>query len=200
MQITIANHVPEVCMALLPSFFAFHPCMPAQQGRAAIAAEHETLPERVEVVGVPSLARPDVLRGGDGDPGYWTGGFIVPHNYSYQVGISTAAHCGNYQTFHRYPLPFAAEVFYDSADVQWHTACPYTEVTNEFNSGLGYRAVVGIRGRADQSTGSHVCKYGTTTGRTCGYIQTKNYEPSYVPNSDDTRSATATASFSSAMK
>lgn len=154
--------------------------------RAAIAAERAPLPERVEVIAVPSLARPHVLRGGDGDPGYCTGGFTVRHNYSYDVGISTAAHCGNYQQFQGLALPFAAEVFYDSADVQWHTACPYTEVTNEFNSGLGYRACIGTRGRADQTIGSYVCKWGTTTGRTCGYIQTKNYSPSYVPNVDDT--------------
>ena len=157
-----------------------------QQLRAAIAAERANLPERVEIIAVPALAKPSVLRGGDGDPGYCTGGFTVRHNYSGQVGISTAAHCGNYQTFQGLALPFAGEAFYDSADVQWHTACPYTEVTNEFNSGLGYRATVGIRGRADQTTGTYVCKWGTTTGRTCGYIQSRHAEPSYVPNSDDT--------------
>ncbi|HEX9983888.1 MAG TPA: PKD domain-containing protein [Thermoanaerobaculia bacterium] len=154
--------------------------------RSAIAAERAALPERVEIIAVPALAKPSVLRGGDGDPGYCTGGFTVRNIYSYQVGISTAGHCGNYQTFQGLPLPFANEVFYDSADVQWHTACPYTEVTNEFNSGFGYRGCIGTRGRADQSTGSYVCKWGTTTGRTCGYIQSKSARPSYVPNADDT--------------
>lgn len=158
----------------------------AQALRAAIAAERAPLPERVEILAVPALARPSVLRGGDGDPGMCTGGFTVRHNYSYQVGISTAAHCDNYTTFQGMALPFAGEAFYDSADVQWHTACPYTEVTNEFNSGLGYRACVGTRGRADQVVGQYVCKWGTTTGRTCGYIQSRHAEPSYVPNSDDT--------------
>jgi len=158
----------------------------AQSLRAAIVAERVNLPERVEILAVPGLAKPSVLRGGDGDPGYCTGGFTVRHIYSNYVGISTAAHCGNYQTFQGLPLPFAAEVFYDSGDVQWHTACGYTDVTNEFNSGLGYRAVVGTRGRADQTVGSYVCKWGTTTGRTCGYIQSRHAEPSYVPNSDDT--------------
>jgi PKD repeat protein len=153
--------------------------------RAAIAAERANLPERVEVVAVPELAQPAVLRGGDGDPGYCSAGFTVRDYYG-QVGISTAAHCGNYQQFQGLALPFVYEVYYDSADVQWHSACPYTEVTNEFNSGLGYRACVGARGRADQSTGSYVCKWGTVTGRTCGYIQTKNYDPSYVPAGDDT--------------
>jgi PKD repeat protein len=154
--------------------------------RNAIAAEHANLPDRVEILAVPGLAKPSVLRGGDGDPGYCTGGFTVRHLYSNYVGISTAAHCGNYQQFQGLPLPFAAEAFYDSADVQWHTACGYTDVTNEFNSGLGYRACVGTRGRADQVNGTYVCKWGTTTGRTCGYITSRHAEPSYVPSSDDT--------------
>jgi hypothetical protein len=154
--------------------------------RAAIAAERANLPERVEVMAVPELAKPLVLRGGDGDPGYCTGGFTVRDYYYGRVGISTAGHCGDYQTFQGLALPFVSEVYYDSGDVQWHSACPYTEVTNEFNSGIGYRACIGTRGRADQAIGSYVCKWGTTTGRTCGYIQTKNYDPSYVPAGDDT--------------
>ncbi|HEY0370680.1 MAG TPA: PKD domain-containing protein [Thermoanaerobaculia bacterium] len=158
----------------------------AQTLKNAIAAAHAAIPDRVEIHAVPGLAKPSVLRGGDGDPGFCTGGFTVRSNYSYAVGITTAAHCGNYQTFQGLALPFAGEAFYDSADVQWHTACPYTEVTNEFNSGLGYRACVGSRGRADQTVGTYVCKWGTTSGRTCGYITSRHAEPSYVPNSDDT--------------
>jgi streptogrisin C len=154
--------------------------------RAAIAAERAPLPERVEIIAVPSLAKPAVLRGGDGDPGYCTGGFTVRHIYSGWVGISTAAHCGNVQSFQGVALPFVNEAFYDSADVQWHSACGYMDVSPEFNSGLGYRTCVGARGRADQTVGTYVCKWGTTTGRTCGYIQSRHAEPSYVPNSDDT--------------
>jgi streptogrisin C len=157
----------------------------AQSVRAAIAAERAPLPERVEILAVPGLAKPSVLRGGDGDPGMCTGGFTVRDYYG-RVGITTAAHCSNYTTFQGFALPFVAESFYDSGDVQWHLACPYTEVTNEFNSGLGYRGCTGARGRADQTVGTYVCKWGTTTGRTCGYITSRHAEPSYVPNSDDT--------------
>ncbi|HEX6095084.1 MAG TPA: PKD domain-containing protein [Thermoanaerobaculia bacterium] len=157
----------------------------AQAVRAAIAAERAPLPERVEILAVPALAKPSVLRGGDGDPGMCTGGFTVRDYYG-RVGITTAAHCSNSTTFQGFALPFVDESFYDSGDVQWHLACPYTEVTNEFNSGLGYRGCTGARGRADQTVGTYVCKWGTTTGRTCGYIQSRHAEPSYVPNSDDT--------------
>jgi PKD repeat protein len=153
--------------------------------RAAIAAERANLPERVEIVAVPELAEPAVLRGGDGDPGYCSAGFTVRDHYG-QVGISTAGHCGNDQQFQGLALPFVNESFYSSGDVQWHSACPQTEVTNEFNSGIGYRACIGTRGRADQSTGSYVCKWGTVTGRTCGYIQSKSYDPSYMPGDSDT--------------
>ena len=124
-----------------------------------------------------------MLRGGDGDPGMCTG--ASPSANTTAVGITTAAHCSNYPTFQGFALPFVDEAFYDSGDVQWHLACPYTEVTNEFNSGLGYRGCTGARGRADQTVGTYVCKWGTTTGRTCGYIQSRHAEPSYVPNSDE---------------
>src|SRR5688500_6401380 len=157
----------------------------AQAVRAAIAAEKAPLPERVEIVAVPALARPSVLRRGDGAPGMCTGGFTVRDYYG-RLGTTKAAHCSNSTTFQAIALPLAAEAFYDSADVQWHLACPYTEVTHEFNSGVGYRGTTGARGRADQTVGTYVCKWGTTTGRTCGYIQSRHAEPSYVPNSDDT--------------
>jgi len=117
----------------------------SQALRAALRTARVTLPERVELVAVPELAKPTVLRGGDGDPGYCTGGFTVRSTDASVLGISTAGHCGNVQYFQGLALPFQAEFFYDAADVQWHSACGYIDVSNEFNSGLGYRACTGTR-------------------------------------------------------
>jgi streptogrisin C len=153
--------------------------------RAAIAKERASSPERIEVLEVPELAQPAVLRGGDGDQGYCTGGFTVRSTDSTVLGITTAGHCGNTQLFQGMALPFVAEVFYDAGDVQWHSACGYTDVSNEFNSGLGYRACVGQRLRSQQSIGTYVCKFGNATGRTCGYIQSKTYNPSYIPGNGE---------------
>jgi streptogrisin C len=153
--------------------------------RAALATARVTLPERVEVIAVPGLAEPAVLRGGDGDPGYCTGGFTVRSTDSASLGISTAGHCDNYHAFQGVSLPFVSEIFYDAGDVQWHSACGYMDVSNEFNSGLGYRACTGTRLRSQQAIGTYVCKWGNTTGRTCGYIQSKTYNPSYIPGNGE---------------
>lgn len=156
-----------------------------QSLRTGLASARATLPERVEILAVPGLAKPAVLRGGDGDPGYCTGGFTVRSTDSSVLGISTAGHCGNTQSFQGLALPFVAEFFYDAADVQWHSACGYIDVSNEFNSGLGYRACTGTRTRNQQAIGTYVCKWGTATGRTCGYIQSKSYNPSYIPGNGE---------------
>lgn len=156
----------------------------SQALRTALTAARATLPERVEMVAVPSLAKPAVLRGGDGGSGC-TGGFTVRSTDSSVLGISTAGHCGNVQSFQGLALPFQSEIFYDAGDVQWHSACGYIDVSNEFNSGLGYRACTGARLRSQQAIGTYVCKWGTTTGRTCGYIQSRTYNPSYIPGNGE---------------
>ncbi|HSK77406.1 MAG TPA: PKD domain-containing protein, partial [Thermoanaerobaculia bacterium] len=157
----------------------------AQGLRAAIAAERANLPERVEIIAVPELAQPAILRGGESNQGYCSGGFTVRSTDSTVLGISTAGHCENVQLFQNMALPFVAEFFYDAADVQWHSACGYTDVSNEFNSGLGYRACTGTRTRSQQAIGTYICKNGNATGRTCGYIQSKTYNPSYIPGNGE---------------
>jgi len=162
--------------------------------RAALANERMRQPnppqdgtsaERVEILTVPELAKPAILRGGDGDQGWCTGGFTVRNSDASVVGISTAGHCGNTQLFQGLALPLVTEYFYSAADLQWHSACGYTDVSNEFNSGLGYRPCIGQRLRSQQAIGTLVCKFGNATGRTCGSIRSKSYEPSYVPGGDD---------------
>ena len=157
----------------------------AQPLRAAMAAAHANLPDRVEVISVPGLARKAVLRGGEGDPGFCTGGFTVRSTDGTSLGISTAGHCDNYETFQGVALPMVAEIFYDAGDVQWHSACGYMDVSNEFNSGLGYRACTGTRLRSQQAIGTYVCKNGNASGRTCGYIQSRTYNPSYIPGNGE---------------
>lgn len=157
----------------------------AQALRAAVANEKASLPDRVEVLAVPELAQPAVLRGGESNQGYCSGGFTVRSTDSTVLGISTAGHCENVQLFQNLALPFVAEFYYDAADVQWHSACGYIDVSNEFNSGLGYRACTGQRLRSQQAIGTYVCKNGNATGRTCGYIQSKTYNPSYIPGNGE---------------
>ncbi|MEM9597097.1 MAG: PKD domain-containing protein [Acidobacteriota bacterium] len=145
------------------------------------------LPMAVEVVGVDALASTEqlVLEGGQALT-TCTGGFTVRRNSTGEVGISTAAHCGNTQRAFGTVLPFRAEDQQGNQDVQWHSSCGIFDVSNRFNSGIGMRAVVGTRSRTQQAVGSLVCKWGMTSGRTCGTIQSRNYAPSYVTSASST--------------
>jgi hypothetical protein len=147
----------------------------------AIAAARANLPDRVEVIGVAELAQPAVLIGGTSGS-TCTGGFTV-RGYSGELGISTAAHCGNSQAFNGISLPFRAEDQQGNQDVQWHSACKLDDVSNEFVTGIGNRSCTGTQHRDYQAIGSYVCKWGMTTGRTCGYIQSKSISVSYVTSS-----------------
>jgi len=154
--------------------------------RVALAQEPGgALAGRVEVVAVSELAKPAVLRGGDGDQGWCSGGFTVRNSDASVVGITTAGHCGNTQLFQGMALPLVEEYFYSAGDIQWHSACGYTDVTNEFNSGLGYRPCTGQRLRSQQGIGTLVCHFGNATGRACGIIRSKSYNPSYIPGNGD---------------
>lgn len=151
--------------------------------RAALAAARAHLPDHVEIIAVSDLAKPSILLGGD--PGSsCTGGFTVIDNG--EVGISTAAHCGNSQSFQGVSLPFRSEDQQGNQDVQWHSACDLLDVSNEFNTGIGNRACVGTQHRDQQAIGSYVCKWGNTSGRTCGFIQSKSISPSYINSSAST--------------
>ena len=151
---------------------------------AALVAARATLPERVEIVPVAGLSQPAVLRGGESGS-TCTGGFTV-RGYNAELGISTAAHCDNTQYFQGVSLPFRSQDQEGNQDVQWHSACKLLDVSNEFNSGIGNRACIGTRHRDQQAIGSFVCKWGMTSGRTCGFIQSKNISLWWVTNSAST--------------
>ncbi len=153
--------------------------------RSGLTASGLRLPRGAEIVPVARLAEPhqQVLRGGD-PLSTCTGGFTVLGGG--ELGISTAAHCGNTQSFQGTLLPFRNEDQQGNQDVQWHTAPCTMNASNDFNSGIGFRACTGTRHRNNQVIGSQVCKWGMTTGRTCGDIQSKNNSLWYVTNSAST--------------
>lgn len=138
------------------------------------------LPEGVVVIAVPGLVNFEQLAlSGGATLSTCTAGFTVRRSTG-ELGISTAAHCGNTQRFSGVVLPFRGEDQSGNQDVQWHSACDILDVTNLFNSGIGMRAVTGTRHRNNQAIGSLVWKFGRTTGRTFGTIQTRNLRPSSV--------------------
>lgn len=141
-------------------------------------------PASVVLIGVDRLAEPNQLDGGE-SLSTCTGGFTV-RTASGEMGISTAAHCGNTQSAQGQTLNFRSEDQQGNQDVQWHSACGLLDVSDNFESGLGLRDVSGTQHRDNQAIGSLVCKFGLNTGRTCGTIQSKSYAPSYVSSASST--------------
>ena len=94
-------------------------------------------------------------------------------------GITTAAHCGNSQSYSGESLDFVYELEGTYYDIQWHTTDDFT-VTNEIQYNTGYyREITATLSRDNQSVGMYVAKYGKTTYRTAGHIFSKNYDPGY---------------------
>jgi hypothetical protein len=142
-------------------------------GALARAGAH--LPEGVVVRQVARLAEPSALTGGTAISGC-TAGFTVQASTG-ELGILTAGHCNNTQYAQGILLPFRSEKRGGDYDVQWNSACDLLQVTNQFESGYGLRSVTGTRSRNNQAIGTYVCKWGRTTGRTCGWIDGKGFDP-----------------------
>lgn len=143
------------------------------------------LPAGVVLVNTAHLATPEVLMGGSSISSC-TAGFTVRRNTTNEQGISTAAHCPNGQSYSGTSLPFRSEDQQGNQDVQWNSTCGLLSISNTFNSGIGTRSVTGTTHRNNQAIGAYVCKFGRTTGRTCGYIDSKTYAPSYVTSAAST--------------
>lgn len=99
-------------------------------------------PASVVLIGVDRLAQPNQLDGGE-SLSTCTGGFTV-RTASGDMGISTAAHCGNTQSAQGQTLNFRSEDQQGNQDVQWHSACGLLDVSDNFESGLGLRDVTGL--------------------------------------------------------
>jgi len=142
---------------------------------AALAKARTHLPEGVVIRQSARLTEPAALTGG-ANLSDCTAGFTVQAPNG-ELGISTAAHCSNTQYASGVLLPFRREKKGGDYDVQWHSACDLLQVTNQFESGYGLRSVVGTRSRNSQAVGTYVCKWGKTTHRTCGWIESKDFDP-----------------------
>lgn len=119
-----------------------------------------------------------------------TTGFTV-QNAAGTKGVLTAAHCGNTQRFDGTVLPFVSERRSGSADIQWHTIGSLTprnrvRTCTLFGFSCGSREITGTVTRTSQTVGTYVCKYGKTTGKTCGYITTNSYRSAAVPSANAT--------------
>jgi hypothetical protein len=121
-------------------------------------------------------------------------------------GVLTAGHCDydydnefnshlGAMTLEGSPVSYYewAYAYFYSWDVQWRRPSPSADETNTFDGKIktcSSGCKVSISGQInidEMYMNDPVCKYGITTGKTCGRIIALNYKPSYVAN--------ATASF-----
>ncbi|HEX6083745.1 MAG TPA: PKD domain-containing protein, partial [Thermoanaerobaculia bacterium] len=150
---------------------------------AKLNAAKARIPDGVVIQRVSRLADGEALTGGR-RISTCTSGFTVQAPNG-ELGVATAGHCDNTQYYQGILLPFRRERNDNDHDVQWHSGCDLMQVTNQFESGFGLRSVVGTRHRNNQAEGTYVCKYGRTTGRTCGWIESRNYDLDLFPNPFD---------------
>ena len=85
------------------------------------------------MIAVDRLAQPQQLDGGDALSSC-TGGFTVG-TVGGEVGIATAAHCGNTQSAEGQTLNFRSEDQQGNQDVQWHLACGLLDVDDNSKAG-----------------------------------------------------------------
>ena len=151
--------------------------------RSSAARSPAVGPAAISIYGGVRL---DVFPGVIGN--YATSGFAV-RNSSNTRGIVTAAHNGvdlEYSREYRPPsstydyasgIPMSAQPGArqsGSYDVRWFTV-PGHSPTNKVWDGAVLRNITATRLRAQIVQGDYVCKYGTTTGYTCGYVVTRNH-------------------------
>jgi streptogrisin C len=127
-----------------------------------------------------------------------TSGFSVRQTQDpYLRGITTAGHCDNNLSYNGINLIFMTQLYAGSYDIQWHRAPGFT-VTNKIKDGNHTtRFITSTKHRNNQVIGECVCKYGKTTGYTCGHINSKTLCPSRPPSCQPTYiRVSATAGFS----
>lgn len=114
-------------------------------------------------------------------------------------GITTAGHCAEPLSYGSISMPRVAEWWSGARDLQWHRSEPDDILfkpwarDNEPTSGGTnyYREIYAVGNRPDQVIGSLYCKYGVSTGYTCGTLQSKSFNPADpVYNSPRNNSAT----------
>lgn len=156
--------------------------------KARAAAGATPLLDDAVIVEVERLSSPARYLNGGQNLSTCTSGFAVQDG-SGTKGVITAGHCNNSLPFNTRNLQFQSEAFSGSQDVQWHTppALPELYVVNRIWDGLFdtstpyYRFITATKPRAQQFIGESVCKYGITSGATCGTISSTTFAPGYVP-------------------
>ncbi|MEM8532820.1 MAG: S1 family peptidase [Chloroflexota bacterium] len=124
---------------------------------------------------------------GGGEATECTTGFLVRDgNGTY--GLTTAGHCPDTQNFLGNNIPFVAGSDSGSYDLQWHTIGSLTPsaTINKSTDYTQWESITGTVSRSAQPNGTYVCKYGKTTGLTCGLVNSNSVRPNYIKDAAPT--------------
>lgn len=121
-----------------------------------------------------------------------TTGFTVVRTSDSKRGISTAAHCSNGQNIAGVSIPFVAEWWQYSSDIQWNSAGSTVAVfrnrarDDAYDATPYYRSITGTLSRTSLVIGGTYCKYGNVTSYDCGTLKSRTEYASWVTNSTAT--------------
>lgn len=151
------------------------------EGRAQRRVQSVQLPDQAVEMGVDTLSTFEDSMYGGRALSTCTSGFTVRHKGGAE-GFLTAGHCRPHpadgaQYLNGTLMPYQQQDFQGSQDVQWHTS-PGMDDRAYFRAGSNILYPVRrIEGRSQQTRGRFVCKYGMSTGRTCGEIAGNDFDP-----------------------
>jgi hypothetical protein len=151
--------------------------------RSSLVENNLDLPDFVKIIETPELATPAVDIYAGLALRTCTSGFSIRFADSSR-GVSTAGHCSNSQSRNGIHLAYIAGSTTGSLDAQVHSVTNYFTVRNWSYDGRYdtttpyYRVITATKHRGQQMLDSYVCKYGKTTGFTCGYLISRTFQPS----------------------
>ena len=154
--------------------------VPENQIRAYPSASASTAPTPEARLEIKYVTTPVTLRdtsvnlfGGQSIDNCTTG-YSVKQNVTAVPGITDANHCSNDGHWNGYTLPFKLGREGSGHDEQWFGTTTGVIAQPWVYDGGGNRHILSKTPRSSQTTGTYVCKYGKTTGLTCGTIVNNN--------------------------
>jgi len=117
----------------------------------------------------------EYLHDNDVNP-HCTAGFTVNDGQGHE-GTATAAHCDNMLKHEGVALDFQGRSNGYEHDIQWHLTPDLADLPKARDGDSTPRDITAALSRANQTVNTWVCKYGDTTGYTCGELKSKIYQP-----------------------
>lgn len=155
----------------------------------ALASAGTSLPDDVVIEEVKEVFQQEAAIYGGLPLTKCTSGWSVKDSSGIK-GIVTAGHCPDTQYYNSKKLTLKKQIVSGKCDVQWHVTAsagytPEPKFATASNDCCP-RKLTGIKSRSSQAVGNWVCKFGKTTGYTCGYIIDKSFNPGVSDHNSST--------------